>query len=111
MPPEFLYERITIRRPNSTGTLAEPEGTPEPRFALQGTVNWMLALSIIVAEDQISYASMRRFYAGKNIQRNMGLAAPAANTAFEQLLMSLHHLSALHAMNTANSDVNLARIG
>jgi hypothetical protein len=72
MPPEFLYERITIPRPNSKGTLAEPEGTPEPRFALQGTVNWMHGLSIIVAEDQISYASMRRFYAGTNVQRNVG---------------------------------------
>jgi hypothetical protein len=104
MPPEFLYERITIPRPNSKGTLAEPEGTPEPRFALQGTVNWMHGLSIIVAEDQISYASMRRFYAGTNVQRNVGLTEPAANTAFEQLLMSLHHLSALRAMATANGD-------
>jgi hypothetical protein len=77
---------------------------------LQGTVNWMHGLAIIVAEDQISYASMRRFYGGKNIQRNTGLSEPAANTAFEQLLMSLHHLSALRAMAMANSDVNLARI-
>jgi hypothetical protein len=110
MPPEFLYERITTGRPNSTGTLAEPNGAPEPQFALQGTVNWMRGLAIIVADEQISYASMRRFYAGKNIQRNTGLSEPAANTVFEQLLMSLHHLSALRAMATANSDVNLARV-
>jgi hypothetical protein len=106
MPPEFLYERITVRRPNSKGTLAEPDGTPEPRFALQGTVNWMRGLAIIVADDQ----SMRRFYTGKNVQRNTGISEPAANTTFEQLLMSLHHLSALRAMVTANSDVNLARV-
>jgi hypothetical protein len=83
MPPEFLYERITKRRPNCKGTLAEPDGAPEPRFALQGTVNWMRGLAIIVADEQISYASMRRFYAGKNIQRNTGLSEPAANTVFE----------------------------
>jgi hypothetical protein len=70
----------------------------------------MHGLSIVVAEDQTSYGSMRCFYAGKNVQRNVGLSEPAANTAFEQLLMSLHHLSALRAMTTANSDVNLARI-
>jgi hypothetical protein len=70
MPSEFLYERITKRRPNCKGTLAEPDGTPEPRFALQGTVNWMRGLAIIVADEKISYASMRRFYTGKNIPRN-----------------------------------------
>jgi hypothetical protein len=110
MPPDFLYERITERRPNSKGTLAEPDGAPEPRFALQGTVNWMRGLAIIVADEQISFASMQQFYAGKNVPRNTRLPEPAANTAFEQLLMSLHHLSALRAMATANSDVNLARV-
>jgi hypothetical protein len=110
MPPEFLYERITTRRPNCKGTLAEPGGAPEPRFALHGTVNWMRGLAIIVADERISYASMGQFYAGKNIQRNAGLSEPAANTVFEQLLMSLHHLSALRAMVVANSDVNLARV-
>jgi hypothetical protein len=93
--PEFLYERITTRRPNSKGTLAEPNGAPEPRFALQGTVNWMRGLAIVVADEGISYASMQQLYSGKNIHGNAGLSEPAANTVFEQLLMSLHHLSAL----------------
>jgi hypothetical protein len=110
MPAEFLYERITTGRPNCKGTLAEPNGTPEPRFALQGTVNWMHGLAVVVADEGISYPSMQRWYCGKHIQRNAGLSEPATNTVFEQLLMSLHHLAALRAMVAANSDLNFVRV-
>jgi hypothetical protein len=108
MATSFLYERITERRPKSTGTLAEPNGAPEPRFALQGTVSWMRALAILVADQHIDWTSMQIFYC--NVQRNMTLSEPAINTAFEQLLMSLHHLSALKAMVRADSDRDLARV-
>jgi uncharacterized protein (UPF0332 family) len=107
---EFLYERITKGRPASTGTLAEPDGTPEPRFALQGTVNWMRGLAIVVSDEGINWAYAQRFYRSKNVQRNTGLPEPAANTVFEQLLMSLHHLSALRAMAAAGSDLDLVRV-
>ena len=110
MPAEFLYERITTGRPNSTGILAEPNGAPEPRFALQGTVNWMRGLAIVVSGERIAYASMKQFYSGKNVQRNAGLSDRAKNTVFEQLLISLHHRSALRAMVTANSDLDLVRV-
>jgi len=110
MAAEFLYERITEGRPNSKGTLAEPSGAPEPRFALLGTVNWMRALAIAVDDESIDLASMQTFYSKKNVQRNGGLSEPAANTVFEQLLMSLHHLSALRAMVRANSDLDLVRV-
>lgn len=92
MATEFLYERITTGRPNSKGTLAEPSGAPEPRFALQGTVNWMRGLAIVVNDEGIVWASMQKFYFDKTVQRNGGLSEPAVNTVFEQLLMSLHHL-------------------
>jgi hypothetical protein len=108
MATAFLYERITERRPKSTGTLAEPKGAPEPRFALQSTVNWMRALAILVADMPIDWASMQSFY--RNVQRNTMLLEPAVNTVFEQLLMSLHHLSALQAMVRADSDRDLARV-
>lgn len=108
MATSFLYDRITERRPKSTGTLAEPNGVPEPRFALQGTVNWMRALAILVAEMHIDWASMQTFY--RNVQGNTTLSEPAVNTIFEQLLMSLHHLSALQAMVRADSDRDLARV-
>jgi hypothetical protein len=109
MATSFLYERITERRPKSTGTLAEPNGAPEPRFALQGTVSWMRALALLVADQRIDWTSMQTFYRS-NVQRNMTLSEPAINTIFEQLLMSLHHLSALQAMVRADSDRDLARV-
>ena len=65
MAASFLYERITERRPNAKGTLAEPQGAPEPRFALQGTVNWMRALAILVADVAIDWSSMQKFYRSK----------------------------------------------
>jgi len=109
MSMSFLYERITKGRPHATGTLAEPSGTPEPRFALQSTVNWMRALALIAEEKDFAWASMGKFYA--HVTVNSGLSEPAVNTVFEQLLMSLHHLSALDAMVVAASDRNLARVG
>lgn len=109
MTTGFLYERITHGRPSSTGTLAEPDGAPEPRFALQGTVNWMHALALVVQDEGINWPRMQAFY--HHVQRLTSLTDPATNTVFEQLLMSLHHLSALHAMAAAGSDRDLARVG
>ncbi|MBI3145097.1 MAG: hypothetical protein HYZ18_07520 [Pseudogulbenkiania sp.] len=106
----FLYRRMTKRQPGATGTLAEPEGTAEPRFALQSTVNWMHALGIQVRHHGITGPSMRAFYLSKNLQRFSGMTEPAANTVFEQLLMALHHLSALKAMSQAGRDQDLARV-
>lgn len=91
-----------------TGTLDEPEGTPEPRFALQGTVYWMRALSILVQSSSTPFDKngIQPFYA--SVQRSIALADAAINTVFEQLLMSLHHVSALRTMRA--QELNLARV-
>lgn len=109
MATGFLYERITHGRPSSTGTLAEPFGAPEPRFALQGTVNWMHALALVVQDESIDWVRMQAFY--RQVQRFTRLSDRATNTVFEQLLMSIHHLSALRAMAATGSDRDLARVG
>jgi uncharacterized protein (UPF0332 family) len=70
----------------------------------------MRALAIVADNEGIDFASMQKFYTKNNVQINGGLSEPAANTTFEQLLMSLHHLSALQAMVRANSDLDLVRI-
>jgi hypothetical protein len=103
----FLYERITKGQPTMTGTLDEPEGAPEPRFALQGTVHWMHALSVLVQSSTTPYDKngIQPFYAG--VQRSTALSDRAINTVFEQLLMSLHHVSALRTMR--GQELNLAR--
>jgi hypothetical protein len=107
MPTPFLYRRLVTNVPGNTGTLSEPNGTPEPRFALQATVYWMRALTILANHQGIDWFSMEPFYA--DVQR-ANLSEPAVNTVFEQLLMSLHHLAALHAMVRAGSDHDLARV-
>jgi hypothetical protein len=45
-----------------TGTLDEPEGAPEPRFALQSTVNWMHALAIGVQNPPIDKQTAQSRY-------------------------------------------------
>lgn len=107
MSTSFLYRRLVADVPGSTGTLSEPDGTPEPRFALQGTVNWMRALAILAENQRIGWSSMQLFYT--RVQK-ANLLDPAVNTVFEQLLMSLHHLAALHAMVKADSSSNFARV-
>ena len=102
----FLYQRITKGQPSVSGTLDEPNGAPEPRFALQGTVHWMHALAVLVQSSPFDKQSIQRSYS--NVQPATSLADQAVNTAFEQLLMSLHHVSALRAMRGTESD--LARV-
>ena len=103
----FLYERITKGQPTMTGTLDEPEGAPEPRFALQGTVHWMHALSVLVQSSPIPYDKNGIQPFCLSVQRSTALSDPAINTVFEQLLMSLHHVSALRTMR--GQELNLAR--
>ena len=88
-----------------SGTLDEPEGAPEPRFALQSTVNWMHGLAIGVQSGPIDKQTVRSTYSC--VQRGT-LTDPAVNTALEQLLMSLHHVSALHEMR--GKELDLARV-
>ncbi|WFP48914.1 hypothetical protein PL263_12440 [Methylomonas sp. EFPC3] len=109
MVASFLYERITRGRPSVTGTLAEPQGAPEPRFALQGSVNWMHALALVVQDEALEWSHMQTYY--QHVQRFTNLSDAAMNTVFEQLLMSLHHLSAVKAMANAGRDQDLVRVG
>jgi hypothetical protein len=102
----FLYGRITSGQPSMSGTLDEPDGAPEPRFALQGTVNWMRALALLVQSSPFDKQGIQPTYA--SVQPATSLSDQAINTAFEQLLMSLHHVSALRAMR--GKEIDLARV-
>lgn len=108
MASSFLYQRLTKGGVGSSGTLAEPEGTPEPRFALQSTVNWMQALAMLAKDEGISWQTMQAYY--KTVQPAK-LSPAATNTVFEQLLLGLHHLSALSAMSKARHVSDFARVG
>lgn len=97
----FLLDRFTTQ-----GTLTDPEGIPDPAFSLPGTLNWMRALAILVADENIGPATMLARFAAVN---KGGLSDQAINTAFEQLLMSLHHLASLKAIASLPNRIDPAR--
>src|SRR5258708_2409502 len=99
----MLYKRII-----EGGTINEPEGKPDPQFALPSTVNWMRAFRLLVENMKVDFASGTKFYASQG-KRNMD--AQVENTVFEQLFLGLHHLSALEQMKDVKPCADLARIG
>jgi hypothetical protein len=99
----MLYKRII-----EGGTINEPEGKPDPQFALPSTVNWMRALSLLIADKGVNFASAKSFYAH---QGKRSMDALVENTVLEQLFLGLHHLSALEKMKDAETSADFARVG
>jgi hypothetical protein len=97
-----LYQRFL-----NQGTLSEPTGIPDPQFALPSTVNWMRALGILVDHHKTNFKSALTAYS--NVQRQT-FTDQAANSIFEQLLLSLHQLSALQSLATASKKTDVARV-
>lgn len=95
-----------INRFIKQGTLSDPKGIPDPTFALPATVNWMRALALLVEGNGIDLTSMKGLCA--SVQKG-ALNDRAANTAFEQLLMSLHHLASLKAIAMLPKKIDPAR--
>lgn len=95
-----------IDRFMTQGTLSDPKGIPDPAFSLPGTLNWMRALAILVKHSGIDRTSMSARCT--SVQKG-ALTDQAANTAFEQMLMSLHHLASLKAMGTLPNNIDQAR--
>lgn len=69
---------------------------PKPRFAFQGTVNWMRAFALSMASDACSDEAVEALY--QDVQRRP--ADPRADTlVFENMFMSFNHLAALLAIS------------
>ena len=100
---QVLYKRII-----EGGTVNEPEGKPDPQFALPSTVNWMRALAILLENSPIDFCAAKDFYAPQG-KRDMGVLVE--NTVLEQLFLGLHHLSALEKMKVDTPVADYARIG
>lgn len=98
-----LYSRFT-----GQGTLTDPDEVPDPLFALPSTVNWMRALALLLSGGPVTFDSASAFYS--NAQKR-ALTPQQENTIFEQLLFSVHQLSALGALRTATSNADVARVG
>ena len=100
--PQFLYERIV-----RGSTVTEPQGVPDPQFALPSTINWMRALAIIVESEGITFGSAREFYGQMG---RVNLSQAQQNTIMEQLFFALHQLSALDAFTQVPKKADIARM-
>lgn len=78
--------------------LRETDAQPEPRFAVQGTVNWMRALAILVDSPAFSNEGLAKFYSAI-VRRDPNREADTA--AFERLLMAVHNAAAVASMNAS----------
>lgn len=99
-----LFTRITEQ-----GTLSEPDGVPNPRFALPGTVNWMRALAVLVDSEDVCSATAKRFYQSVNRPAS-SLSDKEENSVLEQLLFGLHQASALSALKQSDNPVDVMRV-
>lgn len=77
-----------------------------PRFAFQGTINWMRAMSLIVSSSEFR-DELKCHYA--NVQRRA--PNPTADTSVcENLLMAMHNIASLTSINKhADDRYNLVR--
>ena len=78
---------------------------PKPRFAFQGTVNWMRGLAILV-DGQFSHQKLQQFY--QSTQRRQPNEQADA-LAYECLTMSIHNVSALDAMEVVENPYSIVR--
>jgi hypothetical protein len=78
---------------------------PNPRFAFQGTVNWMRGLAILI-DGQFCHQQLQHFY--QTTQRRQPNEQADA-LAYECLTMSLHNVSALDSMKAIENSYPIVR--
>jgi len=76
--------------------LFEAKDQAEPRFAFQGTVNWMRALAESVNSGSTSDEKLTAIYSG--VQRRP-VNRIADTSVFENMFMAHHNLASLHSLN------------
>ena len=81
--------------------LFEAGDQAEPRFAFQGTVNWMRALAEVVNDGACTDDELSEIYA--RVQRRP-VNREADTLVFENAMMALHNLSSLKSMNDDAGD-------
>ena len=78
---------------------------PKPRFAFQGTVNWMRGLAILI-DGQLSHQQLRQYY--QRTQRRQANEQADA-LAYECLTMSMHNVSAIDSMEAIEDPYPIVR--
>ncbi len=97
-----LYQRF-----RNEGTLSEPDGIPDPKYALPSIVHWMRALAILIEKERLDYVRATRFY-GKVTERQM--TTQQENSVLEHLLLGIHQLAALRALEGVRVQADIARV-
>jgi hypothetical protein len=69
---------------------------PAPRFAFQGTVNWMRGLALVCSNEGFSSEELKNFY--RDISRRPE-NFDADTLVFECLLMAMHNVSSLNELS------------
>jgi hypothetical protein len=96
-----LYDRF-----RNQGTVSEPDGIPDPRYALPSTVHWMRAYAVLIKDEALDFQKSDDFY--RSIQK-ASLTAQQENSVFEHLLLAVHQLAALRAMSQSPAQADIAR--
>ena len=96
----FIIERLL------KGTLDGRPSDRNPEYALNSTFNWAKALAMLCSSS-ISKESARQFYDEK--VRNSSPRDEAINSAFEELVFSLHELASIKAIAEANNQATFYR--
>lgn len=72
---------------------------PTPRFAFQGTVNWMRALAILVDTPDFEYSSLSNHFS--NVQRRTK-NEESDTSAYSDYILALHNVGFLAALKNTN---------
>lgn len=84
--------------------LYETKSLPTPRFAIQGTVNWMNCLAYFTENSQcFTNSSLKDFYKDVSRQKSSTNSIPLI---IENMVMAYHNHSALETFNTLESYPN-----
>ena len=70
-------------------------------------VNWMRAVALLVEEEGVDYGRATTFYS-KVTKRQM--TSQQQNSVFEQLLLAIHQLAALRALEDVSVQADIARV-
>lgn len=81
--------------------LYDHKNQPTTRFAFQGSINWIRGLSILVDSELFSNNSLKDHY--KNVTRR-NVNEIADTRVFENILMSLHNVSALQKFESLDDN-------
>ena len=97
-----LYQRFLDQ-----GTLSEEDGIPDPNYALPSMVHWMRAITLLVEHERLDYDRATKSFVGVTKRQ---MSPQQENSVFEHLLLAVHQLAALRALEDVPAQSDIARV-